>query len=459
MPNKQEPSVSNHIQPELGYIFKIAFPIIISNASHTVILFVDRLFLSRLGKQELAAAMSGGLSSYVLCSFFVGLIGYVSALVAQYYGAQKPRMCGLAIIQALYLSLISYPILICFIPIIKYVFIFAKQEPLLTDFASTYARTLLAGSIFLITRTAAGSFFVGIGKTKIVMIANLIGALVNIPLNYVLIFGKFGLPAMAIQGAALGTVCSSGVSCIILLGTYLREMSHSPYRTKNLLKIRPSIIKRLLLFGLPAGISPFLNWFAFNIFVQIMHSYGADTAAAATIAFNWDTVVFLPMLGLGITARTIVGQNIGAKDHDGAQRSTYLIMRISIIYAIAMMILFIGPTDLLTSVFASGFQDTNGQVQNTANIMLRLLALYTLANSCKLVLGGSLRAAGDTTWTMWVSITIHWAMATSVVVLAHVLEVNQYIAWSTLIVMNNIDFMSLLYRFRTGKWRHIKLID
>ena len=144
-------------------------------------------------------------------------------------------MCGLAIIQALYLSLISYPILICFIPIIKYVFIFAKQEPLLTDFASTYARTLLAGSIFLITRTAAGSFFVGIGKTKIVMIANLIGALVNIPLNYVLIFGKFGLPAMAIQGAALGTVCSSGVSCIILLGTYLREMSHSPYRTKNLL--------------------------------------------------------------------------------------------------------------------------------------------------------------------------------------------------------------------------------
>ena len=390
MNNKQKLPINDHLQPQLGYVFKIAFPIIISNASHTVMLFVDRLFLSRLGKQELAAAMSGGLSSHVLCSFFVGLIGYVSALVAQYYGAEKPRMCGIAIIQAFYLGIISYPILICFIPIIKYVFIFAKQEPLLTDFASTYARTLLAGSIFLIIRTAAGSFFVGIGKTKIVMIANLTAALVNIPLNYVLIFGKFGFPAMAIQGAALGTVFASGISCIILLGSYLKEISQFPYRTKNLLKIRVPIIKRLLLFGLPAGISPFLNWFAFNIFVQLMHSYGPNTAAAATIAFNWDTVVFLPMLGLGIIARTVVGQSIGAKDLDGAQRLTYLIMRISIIYAIAMMTLFIGLTDFLTSVFVSGFQDTSGQVQNMANIMLRLLALYTLANSCKLVLGGAL---------------------------------------------------------------------
>ena len=459
MNNKQKLPMNDHLQPKLGYVFKIAFPIIISNASHTVMLFVDRLFLSRLGKQELAAAMSGGLSSHVLCSFFVGLIGYVSALVAQYYGAKKPRMCGIAIIQAFYLGIISYPILICFIPIIKYVFIFAEQEPLLTDFASTYARTLLAGSIFLIIRTAAGSFFVGIGKTKIVMIANLTAALVNIPLNYVLIFGKFGFPAMAIQGAALGTVFASGISCIILLGSYLKEISQFPYRTKNLLKIRVPIIKRLLLFGLPAGISPFLNWFAFNIFVQLMHSYGPNTAAAATIAFNWDTVVFLPMLGLGITARTVVGQSIGAKDLDGAQRLTYLIMRISIIYAIAMMTLFIGLTNPLTSVFVSGLQDTGGEIQNMANIMLRLLALYTLANSCKLVLGGALRAAGDTTWTMWVSITIHWAMAISVVILVHFLEVNQYIAWSTLIIMNNIDFISLIYRFRTNNWREIKLIS
>ena len=119
MNNKQKLPMNDHLQPKLGYVFKIAFPIIISNASHTVMLFVDRLFLSRLGKQELAAAMSGGLSSHVLCSFFVGLIGYVSALVAQYYGAKKPRMCGIAIIQAFYLGIISYPILICFIPIIN----------------------------------------------------------------------------------------------------------------------------------------------------------------------------------------------------------------------------------------------------------------------------------------------------------------------------------------------------
>ena len=72
------------------------------------------------------------------------------------------------------------------------------------------------------------------------------------------------------------------------------------------------IAKRLLRFGLPAGIEPFLTWFAFNVFVQIMHSFGPDTAAAATIAFNWDAVAFVPMLGLGVATTTIMGQHIGA---------------------------------------------------------------------------------------------------------------------------------------------------
>ncbi|MBT4136557.1 MAG: hypothetical protein HOE48_01520, partial [Candidatus Latescibacteria bacterium] len=90
-------------KPKLGRILKIALPIIASNASYVVMLFIDRLFLSRLGKQELAAAMSGGLTSLVVSAFFVGLIGYVSALVAQYYGANKPQMCNRAVIQAFYL--------------------------------------------------------------------------------------------------------------------------------------------------------------------------------------------------------------------------------------------------------------------------------------------------------------------------------------------------------------------
>ena len=422
-------------------------------------LVVDRWFLSRLGKEALAASMSGGLSSHVLTSLLSGLIGYVSVLVAQYYGAKKNRMCGPAVIQAIYLSFICYPILICFIPTIKYVFIVAKQELLLRDLATIYARTLLAGSVFFIIRTAVGGFFIGIGRTTIVMIANLIGILINIPLNFILIFGKFGLPNMGIQGAALGTVCASSVSCIILLGVYSKEISEYPFKTKKLLKFRFSIIKKLLSFGLPAGLDPFLTLFAFNIYLQIMHSYGPNTAGAITIAFTWHSVVFLPMVGLGITARTITGQNMGANNPDEAKRMTNLILSISIVYAIVMMVIFNGLTDFLMSVFAVGMREPNDEMQQTTKLMLHLISIVAVADSCKLVLGGSLRGAGDTAWVMWFSISIHWFMAICVVVLVKLLKVNQYIAFSMLIIMSNIDFLSKLYRFRTRKWRNIKLIS
>jgi MATE family multidrug resistance protein len=411
-----------------------------------------------VGKHELAAAMSGGLSSHVLSSFFIGLVGYVTALAAQYCGAGRHRMCTRATTQALYLALASYPILLCFVPIIKYVFVAAGQDPSLAALATIYAQMLLAGSIFVTLRTALGSFFVGIGKTRIVMIANVSSALVNIPLNYIFILGKFGMPAMGIRGAALGTICGSFFAFVVLLGYYLRQTSQAPYKVANALRFVPDIMKRLVRFGLPAGVEPFLNWFAFNVFVQAMHSYGPDTAAATTIAFNWDAVSFIPMLGLGTAATSVIGQHIGARDSDGAQRSAYLTLRVALLYAVVMIALFVGFAAPLVLVFSSGFQDADGKIASMAATMLRLLAIYAMANASKLVLSGSLRAAGDTAWAMWVSIALHWAMAVAVVVLVRVVRAHQYVAWSALIIMNNAHATSVFYRFRTGKWRKMALI-
>lgn len=206
---------------DLGLTFKIALPIILSNGSLTVMHVTDRWFLSKVGPAELAASMSGGLTSHVLISFFAGLIGYVSALVAQYYGANQPQKCTRAIIQAFYLAFVSYPLLILFIPIIKYVFIWTNQEQELSTYASLYARTMLTGCIFFLMRTVVGSFFIGLGKTRIILIANAIGTLLNIPFNFVLIFGKLGLPKLGLQGAALATIFASCISFIILFSFFL----------------------------------------------------------------------------------------------------------------------------------------------------------------------------------------------------------------------------------------------
>jgi MATE family multidrug resistance protein len=445
-------------EPKLGRILRIALPIVISRASYTAMLFVDRLFLSWVGKHELAAAMSGSLTSLVLTSFFVGLVGYVTALSAQYYGAGRPGMCTRAATQALYLSLVSYPILLAFVPLVRYVFIVTGQDLTLAARATVYAQLLLAGSIFVILNTALGSFFVGIGKTRVVMVANIASAFVNIPLNYMLILGKLGMPAMGIRGAGLGTICGNLFGFVVLLAFYLWETLREPFKVTSPLRYMPGIMRRLVRFGLPAGVEPFLNWFAFNVFVQIMHAYGPDTAAAATIAFNWDAIAFVPMLGLGTAATSVVGQHVGAGDDDGALRSVYLTLRVAVLYSAVMIVLFVGLAGPLVRLYASGLSDEGGRIATMAGTMLRLLALYTLANSSKLVLGGSLRAAGDTAWVMWVSIAIHWAMAIAAILLGRLVGAHPFVTFFTLILMNNSHAASVFYRFRTNKWREMQLI-
>jgi len=451
-------AMSAPIEPKLGRILHIALPIVVSNASYTAMLFIDRLFLSRVGKHELAAAMSGGMTAFVVMSFFIGLIGYAAALVAQYYGAGRHEMCTRATTQALYLALASYPLVLACIPLVDDFFALTGQDPELTAPATVYGETLLWGGIFVSVRTALSSFFVGLGRTRIVMAAHVTGTLVTVPLNYALIFGHFGVPALGIWGAALGTIGGSASSCLLLGVFYLAEI-RGAFKVQRPLRFAPDIARRLLRFGLPAGAEPCLNWCAFNIFVQVMHAYGADTAAAATIAFNFDTIAFVPLMGLGAAATTVVGQHLGARDPAGAMRSTALILRMGWLYALAMMALFLAGADLLVRIFASGFADPDGEIADMAAAMLRLLTLYTLANASKLILGGSLRAAGDTRWLMGVSVALHWAMAIGVYLLAHVVAVDPYVAWFTLIVMNNGQVLAAWYRYRSGVWQAIRLID
>ena len=162
------------------------------------------------------------------------------------------------------------------------------------------------GSIFILLRNTLVGFFLGIGKTRIVMFSNITGMVVNILLNYIFIFGKLGFPALGIQGAALGTIGGSTTITLILAIAYLSRRYNNFFNTRKLNIFDKKLMKKLLRFGLPAGIELFLNVFAFTVFVQLMHSYSEDIAAAVTITFNWDIVAFIPMMGLSFATTALV---------------------------------------------------------------------------------------------------------------------------------------------------------
>jgi multidrug resistance protein, MATE family len=431
----------------------------ISHASETVMLFVDRLFLSRLSKEHMAAAMGGGLTSFVLTSLFANTVGYNNAIVAQYFGSGRKDQCIRATTQAIYVSLVSFPILLAFIPISRFFFQAVGLEAEQAALANIYLQILLAGSVMFVLRNALSGFFTGIGRTRVVMVANFAAMIVNIPANYILIFGKLGMPALGMKGAAIGTLCGSLSALVILIAVYLKTAKSVEFRGEGQWRVDGRLIKRLIRFGLPAGVETFLNIGAFNLFVQMMHSYGPDVAAAITITFNWDIVAFVPMLGLGIATTAIVAQHIGAGNHEEAEKATSLVLRMSFVYTGFLMALFIIGARPLVLIFASGFVGDSQEVVNLAVTMLRLAAFYTVADSFNLIFAGALRGAGDTVWIMRFSVILHWLLAVIAFVLVRVVGASPVLVWCTFIVMIIIMGAAMLLRFRTGKWRAIEMIE
>lgn len=431
---------------------------VISQASDTVMIFVDRLFLSCLGEAYLAASMSGGLTAYMTCSLFIGTVSYGTAIVGQYYGAGRTEKCAQATFQAMLLALASYPVLLALSPLASKFFTLVGQSPLQVELGYTYFKWLMFGGAFLVLRFALAGFFVGIGRTTVVMAANAAGMLINVPLNYMLIFGKLGMPALGLRGAALGTILGNATCFAILLAFYLRKENRETYGTYRARKLDPPLLRTLVRFGVPAGFEMLLNVAAFNLFVQLMHSYGTGVAAAVTIALNWDIVAFIPMLGMGHATTALVAQHMGAGDHQGVRKAAMTALKVAWVYSSCMVLLFVLGTHYLVGVFLPGTEADGAGIRSMAAVMLRLAAFYILADSAQLVFAGALRGAGDTRWVMLISVGLHWVFSLAAIALIRVLRVGPEAVWVFFIVFVIGLGISMFARFRSAGWEKIDLI-
>ncbi len=443
----------------LKRLLSIALPVVVSHATDTIMLFVDRLFLSRLGEQYLSAALSGGITLLMVSSLFVGTVGYTNAIVAQLYGADRKTSCPVATFQGMLLTLLCYPIILGISPLARYLFIVAGQSPQQVALAYQYYQVLIFGSIFLVFRFAISGFFLGIGRTRVVMISSFIAMLVNIPANYVLIFGKLGFPALGLSGAAIGTIFGNASAVLILIIFYLRPNNRAEFETHRGFRFDGRWMKTLVRFGVPAGFEMFLNVAAFNLFVQFMQSYGSQVAAAVTITFSWDIVAFIPILGMSYATTALAGQFVGARDLDGARLTAYVALRVAWLYSTTMVIIFLTLTGVLVNVFASGFSANAEGITRQATVLIRLAAIYLLADSAQLVFSGALRGAGDTAWVMRVSAGLHWIFSALAVVLIRIVKVTPVVAWGSFIFFILLMGLAMFLRFRSGRWQEIRMIE
>ena len=441
-------------------VLVVALPMLLSMSFDTLMTFIDRLFLSKLGPAEMNASLGAGAVQLALTMFFTGAISYTTAMVAQRLGAKQHSVCAKVFMQALYVSLVCVPILYLTIPLGHLVFGLEHLPADQLEYQKTYFNILMFGGVITLVRNVAPCFFSGIGETKIVMQAAFVGMIVNIVCNFVLIFGMGPIPALGVAGAAYGTLIGNAVSTIILFVKFFGKSCNERFNTRSSFAFSWSLTRELLQKGLPSGVEMFLNMSAFQTLILMFHALGPEAATASSVMFNWDMVAYVPLMGLEVASTSLVGRYVGAKDGAAASRSTYSGLKLGWGYSLLMGVFFIFLPGVLTDIFRPDVAEASAEAiaifdaaRPMSMFMLRFATIYIFVEVLLVIYAGALRGAGDTLWVMFAGAIMNWCVAVALYVVAYVFHLPAHYAWIAVVAVYGTAPVIFWFRWKGGKWR------
>ena len=436
----------------LRELFHLALPMVVSQGAFALMMFADRFFLSRISPVHVAASLGGGVSFWVCLCFFNGIAAYGNALVAQYFGRRELESCPKVATQGFLLAVMAQPVLFLLGWVFVGVFELMGHAPEQVALEEPYFLTYIFASIVFLTKTVFGSYFSGVGRTRVVMIADVIGVLLNLPLSYILIFGHLGFPAMGIIGAALGTVAAGVVTIGVYLLFYFNAVHAARFKIKESFVFSASIMRRYVRLGLPSGFEVFIGLGTFNVFLLLFQSYGVAEGAAMAIVFNWDMLSFVPLMGLNIAIMSLTGRSVGAGDLSKAQEVIVAGFVLGVSYSGVLGIIFVLFRVDLLGVFATPGQDFSPILAVGAPMMIGM-ATYVVADAFILVSSGVLRGAGDTYWLMVTSIWIHVLMLAIQIPVILYWKLAPIVSWWVFVATLLMQACIYLWRVLGSRWR------
>ena len=441
-------------------VLVVALPMLLSMSFDTLMTFIDRLFLSKLGPAEMNAALGAGAVQLALTMFFTGMISYTTAMVAQRLGGKRRWDCARAFMQALYVSLMCVPLLYLTIPLGHVAFGMEHLPADQLQYQKTYFNILMFGGVINLVRNVAPCFFSGIGETKIVMKAAFVGMLVNVACNFVLIYGMGPIPALGVAGAAYGTLIGNLVSTVILFAKFFGKSCHRRFRTRYAFAFSWPLTQELLKKGIPSGVEMFLNMSAFQLLILMFHALGPESATASSVMFNWDMVAYVPLMGLEVASTSLVGRYVGAKDGAAASRSTYSGLKLGWGYSLLMGIFFIFLPGMLTDIFKPDVAEASAEAiaifesaRPMSIFMLRIATFYIFVEVLLVIYAGALRGAGDTLWVMFACAIMNRCVAGSLYLVAYVFGLPAHLAWIAVVAVYSTAPVLFWLRWKNGKWR------
>lgn len=398
---------------EFKYNLKLAAPVMLGMLGHTFVGFVDNVMVGQIGTAELAAVSLGNSFVFVAMSLGIGFSTAITPLIAEADSETNFAKGKSSFKHGLFLCSVLSFVLFALILLAKPLMYIMKQPEEVVQLALPYLDLVAFSLVPLIIFQAFKQFSDGLSMTKYPMYATIIANVINVVLNYLLIFGKFGFPEMGIVGAALGTLISRFVMLFFLWWLLTKKEKSKAYVTNiKLLVLNNKMIKKIISLGLPSAMQMFFEVAIFTAAIWLSGTLGKNPQAANQIALNLSTMTFMVAMGLSVAAMVRVGNQKGLKAYVELRRIAISIFLLGLVLAFIFAIIFLVFNNFLPTLYvdltdAENFAD-NSEVIKIAAQLLFAAAIFQLSDSVQVTVLGALRGLQDVKIPTLITFVAYW---------------------------------------------------
>jgi len=430
----------------------LTWPLMVGLLSSTAMLFIDRLFLAHWDPLALNAAVIGGMAYYMFLIIPMGIVEIAEVLVGRLHGEKRHREIGSAAWQMVWVAIGFLPIfwlIAAFAPLL----IFHGSENI--NYETAYFRTLLAFAPIQCAVIGVSGFFIGIGNVKIVTFSAILSNLVNIALDYWLIFGGGPVPALGVVGAAVATGIALGIQLLILLAIFWTHHNRKMYGTAALSLNKPFLFEGVRI-GLPSGAGRSIEVIAHFLFFRIVMSVGPEQMLLWAIAQSIYILSSFVIDAESKGASAIVANLLGASKYTHLSQVLRSGFTLHFGYFLIILALVFSFPEQIFNLFRS---EEGVAIQMTPELMatfkrsLIAVSLFFLLDGLCWILIGFLTAAKDTRFVFWASALVNWvAYLPPTFWFIGWKKGGADVAWAIIILMTLLTFLLYLWRYLSGNW-------
>ena len=380
---------------------------------HTFVAFADNIMVGQLGTAELAAVSLG--NSLVVAFMYVG-IGFSTAitpLVAEADGANDKPEAKKVLKHGIVLCTVLGIALFLLILACKPLLYMAKQPEEVVELAIPYLNLVAFSIIPMLIFQAFRQFSEGMSQTKFPMYATIIANVLNVVINYLLIFGSFGFPKMGIIGAAVGTLVSRVVMLIFLyLVLRLKKTYRDFVSNFNFSQIEKKMLRKQINLGFPSSMQVFFEVAIFTAAVWLSGVLGKNTQAANQIALNLSSMTYMVGIGLSVAAMVRVGNQKGLQNFGELRRIAKSVFFLTLVVEMVFASLFLIFRDWLPTLYLDendvANQMDNLEVIGLAAKLLLIAAFFQISDGIQVVVLGALRGIQDVKVPTLLTFVAYW---------------------------------------------------